>query len=205
MQRTRDAHDILNDLQGLNRRFLHLARTGLPGPAATGPDVLSRLDHRAMERLASLPFALFSFGFGAEGTWERLQARGVRDAEPPAAADPGQERFALLALAYLRQLARTHPRRAAALAGVAEPVGRWLASLDLGALAILAPQAAELLRWRFPGQERLWAALMDSCREPDGSQLPVLRATALQWTIRRALDLRLAGPRASRAFRDGPG
>jgi hypothetical protein len=192
---------IFEDLEGLNRRFLAIAVKGVPGPPAVAIKALEGLDERARSRLVGLPFAIFSFGFGADDDWEAATLRGVEDADPPPATDPARERFVLLALAFLRQAVRLDARRAAALAGIPASTGRWLGQLEFGCLAALAPAASGALRWRFAAQGHLWAGLVESCREPAGGLFPVLRAAGLQWTIRRALELGREDCTCRRGFR----
>lgn len=195
---------VFEDLEGLNRRFLAIAAKGIAGPPAVAVEVIEGLDEHARSRLARLPFAIFSFGFGADDGWEAVRVRGVEDADPPPAADTARERFVLLALAFLRQAVRLDARRAAAVAGIPASTGRWLGQLDLGCLVALAPAASAALRWRFAAQGPLWAALVETCRQPDGGLLPVLRAAGLQWTIRRALELGRQDGTCRRGFRSAP-
>ncbi len=185
----RGTHRVIEDLEGLNRRFLVLAAAGVPGLGKAGARALRTLDNAGRRRLAGVPFALFSFGFGADPLWEGLRENGVRDMDPPAAADARRERFALLGLAFMRHMARTDPRRAVTAVGVPASARKWLAGLEPGVLAAVAPRAAAVLRWRAPAQEGLWPALIRSCAQGDEALLAILRPAGVQWTIRRALDL----------------
>ncbi len=197
-----DEGRIFRDLAALNRRFLAIAAGSVPGPDAVGGAVISALAPGALARLASLPFALFSFGFGADRRWDVLCTRGVRDAEPAGPQpDRARERFVLLGLAFLRQAVAQDASRAAAIAGVPRPIGAWLSELEFGDLAAVGPVAASCLRWRFAAQEGLWRDLVRACRAPDEALLPVLRAAGVQWTIRRALALEEEAWRSRAGFR----
>jgi len=197
-----DEARMFRDLAALNRRFLAIAARGVAGPAPVGAAVITALEPAARARLAALPFALFSFGFGADSCWDLLCARGVQDGESAGPEpDRARERFVLLGLAFLRQAVIQDARRAAVIAGVPGPIGAWLAELEFGDLVALGPTAASCLRWRFPAQERFWLELMRACRAPDEALLPVLRAAGIQWTIRRALALEQEDCRSDGGFR----
>ncbi|MEJ2513700.1 MAG: hypothetical protein P8080_00620 [Gammaproteobacteria bacterium] len=180
---------MIEDLEGLNRRFLHLAKAGLPGLEEAGSRALHGLDRAGLRRLAAVPFALFSFGFGVDPRWDGLRENGVRDMDPPPATGACRERFALLALAFMRHMASQDPRRAMTVAGIPESAGRWLVALDPGLVAAVAPGAASALRWRAATRKGLWPALIGACANGDEALLAVLRPAGVQWTIRRALDL----------------
>ena len=202
MNRATDEGRMFRDLTGLNRRFLALAAGGVAGPAAVSGPLISALDPGVRARLASLPFTLFSFGFGADRRWDVLCARGVQDAQPAGPQpDRARERFVLLGLAFLRQAVAQDASRAAAIGGVPGPIGAWLAELEFGDLVALAPIAASYLRWRFATHERFWGNLVRACRAPDEALLPVLRAAGVQWTIRRALALEESACRSRAGFR----
>jgi hypothetical protein len=188
------------DLAALNRKFLGLLGQGSGGGLGLDPALRVRvagLTPAAARRLATLPFALFGFRFAQPQEWAALLS--LRVTEPQAPAEPGLERFTLLALAVLRHQALYEPRRAAACLGLPEAIGLRLVEIEIGELEELAPAVAGRLRCRFVGLPGVWHALLAGCEEDDARLLELARALGLQWTIRRALGL--GACRSRRGFR----
>lgn len=190
------------DLTALNRAFVGIVMAdGTAGLAADVRRRLRDLDAAALQRLADLPFALFSFGFDAAEDWRDLLESGVRECRPERSADPELVAFTVLALTFARQVSLAHPSRAATCVGLPRDVGAHLVSLGLGGLGALAPLACLRLRCRFARQPRVWAALVEACERDDRELMTVVCAMGLQWTIRCALGLGAGGAAGRRGFR----
>jgi hypothetical protein len=186
----------------LNEAFLDLVGRGTD--AGLPPGVLAELrtigpDTR--QRLASLPFALFGFGFEDEAAWARLLSPGVRDLDPGyVSGEPAAERFTLLVLTVVRGMARDAPESVSSWIGLPAGTRTRLDKLEIGALGIVAALAAPRLRGRLPGREPLWLGLIDAAARDDARYLRLLATQGQQWTIRRCLGLE--NPMApSRGFR----
>lgn len=190
------------DLVELNEGFLVLVLAG--SDAGLAAEVLARLrtlDGAARLRLASVPFALFGFGFEDEAAWADVLSPGVRDLEPALhAGEPSVERFTLLALTVIRGFARTAPRRVSAWIGLTPGTLARLAALEVGTLGLVAPLAAPRLRGRLAPRKGLWLRFVDAIEHDDARQLALLAALGKQWTIRRALRLSTP-PQPVRGFR----
>lgn len=190
------------DLAELNAGFLRLvARDADAGLSA---DVLARLrilDRAPRRRLASVPFALFGFGFDDEAAWAELLSPGVREFEPGyCVCEPSVERFTLVALTVVRGFVRTAPRRISAWIGLTPATCARLAALEVGTLGFVAPLAAPRLRGCLAPRRALWLRFIDAVEHNDERQLALLAALGKQWTIRRSLGL-AAPPQPARGFR----
>lgn len=179
------------DLAELNQGFLRLVAAGVD--AGLSADVLARLralDRSARHRLATVPFALFGFGFDEEAAWAELLSPGVRDLEPDyRACEPSVERFTLLALTVIRGFARTAPQSVSAWVGLTPGTRVRLASLQVGTLGVVAPLAAPRLRGRLAPRRALWLRFIEAVERNDARQLALLATLGQQWTIRRSLGL----------------
>ncbi len=180
-----------SDLAELNEGFLALAVGG--EALGLSDEVLARLTGLSSlrrQRLAAVPFALFSFGFEDRDCWTRMLSPGVRELCATAAvASPQVERFTLLALTFIRALARWAPQRASACVGLPWDTRERLAAFRIGELGLVASLAAVRLRGRLAGDETWWIRLLLACERADERQLGMLGDFGMQWTIRRALQL----------------
>jgi hypothetical protein len=202
MRMTIEAKGIGRDLAELNEGFLELVAQG---PDAGLPShVVARLrllDAVTRRRLASAPFALFTFGFEDEAAWAVLLSPGVRDLEPAyLSCEPAVERFVLLALTVLRGLLRTTPHSISAWIGLTAQMRSRLAALEVGGLGQLAVRAAPRLRGRLAGRETFWLRIIAAAEGNDLRQLALLTALGKQWAIRRSLGLSVQS-RPVRGFR----
>lgn len=199
---TIDATVFGHDLADLNDGFLALVLTGsdagLPGVVAAR---LCLLDQSSRERLTSVSFALFGFGFEDEAGWAGLLSPGVRDLEPGhTACEPIVERFTLLALTTLRSFIRMAPYSVSAWAGLPRETRTRLATMGIAGLGLVAPLASTRLRGRLADREAFWLRLIDAAEKNDARQLALLAALGRQWTIRRSLGLSVP-PQPVRGFR----
>lgn len=190
------------DLAELNDGFLALVTSG---PDAGLPAVVAArlrgLEQASRERLASVSFALFGFGFEDQACWAGLLSPGVRDLEPAyTACEPPVERFTLLALTILRGFIRVAPYSVSAWAGLPSETRTRLAALGIAGLGLVAPLASPRLRGRLADREVFWLRLIDAAENNDERQLALLAALGRQWTIRRSLGLTVP-PQPARGFR----
>lgn len=186
-----EAAGIGRDLTALNESFLLLLSDGtdmgLPSLVTARLQCLCR---GSRQRLAAVPFALFSFGFEDGPAWVRLLSPGVRELQPEGPLpSPAAERFSLLVLTCIRSLVQVSPCRIAAWAGLPADTRTRLAGLEIATLRFVAPLAAAQLRGRFPPREGLWLRLAEACERNDSRQIAILGALGMQLTIRRALGL----------------
>lgn len=197
-----EAKGIGRDLAELNEVFLELVAQG--PDAGLASDVVARLrllDADTRRRLASAPFALFTFGFEDEAAWAALLSPGVRDLELAyQSCDPAVERFVLLALTMLRGLVRATPHSISAWIGLTAQTRARLAALEVSALSQLAPLAAPRLRGRLAGRDAFWLRIITAAERNDHRQLALLTAQGKQWAIRRSLGLAVQS-RSVRGFR----
>ncbi len=129
------------------------------------------LDGAARERLASQAFLLFDMEFADPLRWRQLLGRNI--AEEPAGTGPGGApigpmlAYARLLLHYVWHLARTAPRSAAIVAGMAAETATLLRGCSVERLDGLAPQCASWLQPRWVADPAFWSELLQAARAGD--------------------------------------
>lgn len=187
-----------SELESLNRAFLALlCRAPARGRLhALGPEVLERLprdDAGARERLAGMPFALFSFRLHETTAWHTRLDRQVREPVTGLAAlaerGPAGE-FALLGLGVLREMTLWEPNAARLFFGVTPDLCQRFARLEAPALPELVPQAADGLEARFARKRGFWHDMLMAAANSDDGRFRCIRDLGLQLSLQRALRVR---------------
>ena len=145
-------HDDLANVHALNRAWLRLQHQDAKD--------LPRLSGRRLERLASTPFLLFSFGEHDDRKWRLLLNESPQQdilEEPP---QPSSDRFALQSagLAFLWELARRNPYVARLVSGAPLHWCEQIASVTLVQILDSAV-GCQLIESRFEIESALYKRL----------------------------------------------
>ncbi len=183
---------LLRELRAINERGVALLqeqarRQPVPpaSPAAATLGAWLELDPMAARRLASQPFLLFGIGLEDPARWSlRGQAPAVPGAGPAASVPGGWPEgaaYARVLTHYAWHLARTAPRTAALVAGMAPETGTALRECPVERLDALAERSARWLQLRWHDQPSIWAGLFAAALRPEGPEAaPTATLRALQ-------------------------
>jgi hypothetical protein len=153
------------------------ARAATPEVGSIGGLVASGLrewlvfDGAARERLASQPFLLFDMGLADPLRWRQLLTRRI--AEQPAGTGPAGAplgpmlAYARVLLHYVWHLARTAPRSAAIVAGMAPDTAALLRGCSVERLDVLASHCAQWLQPRWAADPAFWSELLQAALASD--------------------------------------
>jgi hypothetical protein len=163
-----DASDFAN-VRSLNTAFLALARAGaLPRPCLHGLEFslakrLCSLTEPQAERLATIPFLLFSLRERDVRYWDQLLATpGTRDLfSAPTAASDDFSRLTSAGLGFVWQLANRNPYAARLIAGASIYWCERISERTIFRLLAIAGARSDLLVLRFASDPDLWRKLLD--------------------------------------------
>jgi hypothetical protein len=177
--------ETARSLAGLDplARATAVAAGGVGTLIASGLDEWLALDAAARERLASQPFLLFDMALEDSPRWRKLLAGTVGE-EPSGPNFDTAPRAPMLAYArvllhYAWHLARTAPRTAAVVAGMAAETAALLRGCSVERLDELGPRCARWLQPRWPADPATWSELLCAARsggDPDRTRRASLRA-----------------------------
>lgn len=177
--------DAARGLAGLDGelRATALEAGGIGGLVGSSLGEWLVLDGVARERLASQAFLLFDMKFADPQRWRQLLSRSV--AEEPAGTGRGDATlgpmlaYARVLLHYVWHLARTAPRSASIVAGMATETATLLRGCSVERLDGLAPQCASWLQPRWVTDPAFWSELLQAaraCDDPGRARRASLRA-----------------------------
>lgn len=179
--------ELLRELRALNARGVALLRARascVPKPGADPATPAARslatdlpgwgtLPPAVADRLAAQPFLLFGIGLEQPARWQP-QVRDTDGAVPAegAAGMPWPEdgpSYARMLCHYAWHLARTAPRTAALVAGMAPETTAVLRACPVERLDVLAQRAAAWLQLRWHDEPQFWSALIAAAQDPEGT------------------------------------
>lgn len=156
---------------------------GVGAFVATGLDDWLALDAAACDRVASQPFLLFEVALEDPSRWQRLLGGAVVDEPAGSAARVGPETplvgYARVLLHYAWHLARTAPRTAAIVAGMAPDTAVLLRRCYVEQLDEIVPRCAHWLQPRWGADRPFWSELLAAARaggDPERHRRMSLRA-----------------------------
>jgi len=159
----------LDNVRALNRAFLDLLADGGSAPTALHgvPDELARrlarLGRHMAERLADVPFMLFSLRERDDDYWESLLGHGDTPDLFPPTPPPGQQsaRLAAAGLSFAWQLAGRNAYALRLLSGASLHWCEEIAARPLVDLLSRAAHRSDLVELRCGQSEPFWAKLLD--------------------------------------------
>jgi hypothetical protein len=141
------------------------------------------LDADARERLASQPFLLFDIALEDPSRWRQLLAGAVGEevGGPGVGSAPRGPMlaYARVLLHYAWHLARTVPRTAAVVAGMAADTAALLRGCSVQRVDEIAPRCAHWLQPRWAADPAIWSELLCAARsgsDPGRTRRASLRA-----------------------------
>lgn len=150
------------------------------------------LDERALQRLASCPYALVDVGFNDPERWRGVQQGAVHDlprAASCACFEPvGAQVLLRQVLMYGWHLARAHRQLARVVFGMTPAVAASVAAISLQELERIAERYAHWLRPRWDSRPQLWKQLLIGAGEAGGFAMQQATLHGLQLMAGSTLD-----------------
>ncbi len=180
-----DSNDFAN-VRALNRAYLMRLRAPQPGRSLREkmPDDaagrIEALTDLQLERLAIMPFLLFSLAERDSACW---QASSALDSNLDWLQDRRHDELRTTAVSFLWQLAGRNPYAARLVSGAGLDWCERFASCTLVDVLHLAASNPEMLSPRFPQQPAVWHKLLGPGLDDDEGVRRSAHITCLQWLL----------------------